>query len=618
MLRGEDIICVSSIDWDFNWQAHQEIMSIFANNENRVLFIENTGVRKPTLRDLSRIKKRIINWRKGFYGIRRERENIYIYSPIVLPFPYSNLAKIINRFLFINIVKKWIRAMNFNNPIIWTFLPNVMTLDLIDHINKKLVIYYCLDNFALLTDNPKKLEKIESSLVKRSDIVFTSSETLSSRWKKVNSNCYAFPVGIPSFLLNTSEANSFSLPDDMKVAKPIIGYIGGIHKWVDLGLIETIAKAKPHWSLVFVGPIQCGISRLKSISNIYFLGKKNYRVLPQYINFFDVCLLPYKPSDFSNVAYPTKLIIYLAMGKPVVAYSTRELKQFGDLIYFADEASSFIRQIEFALDENNSELVKRRVQKAKENIWDDKIEQMSILINDKIDRQRLVKDEKWKEKLQSFYKATRKRLIQIGIVCLLGYLIFFKTPFMWFLAEPLKISQSPRPADTIVVFAGGVGESGQAGQGYEERVGYAVELYKRGYAKYMIFSSGYMYAFKEPLVMKALAVSLGVSEEAIILEHKAKNTYENVMFTEKILADKGWDEILLISSPYHMRRVSLVAKKITRRIKIIYTPIPKSRFYSHGIGPNGEKVWKQINVQQIRGLMHEYLGIVYYWWKGYI
>ena len=43
----------------------------------------------------------------------------------------------------------------------------------------------------------------------------------------------------------------------------------------------------------------------------------------------------------------------------------------------------------------------------------------------------------------------------------------------------------------------------------------AVELYKKGYAQHLIFSSGYMYAFKEPLVMKALAVSLGVPEEAI-------------------------------------------------------------------------------------------------------
>ena len=98
--------------------------------------------------------------------------------------------------------------------------------------------------------------------------------------------------------------------------------------------------------------------------------------------------------------------------------------------------------------------------------------------------------------------------------------------------------------------------------------------------------------------MKALAMSLGVPEEAIILEDKAKNTYENVMFTKEILDSREWDKILLVSSPYHMRRVSLVVKKIAPEIKCIYRPMPESRFYRHGVGPEGKRVWKQIKLQQ--------------------
>ena len=45
MLNGQDILCLSSIDWDFIWQGHQQIMSTLARKGNRVLFIENTGVR---------------------------------------------------------------------------------------------------------------------------------------------------------------------------------------------------------------------------------------------------------------------------------------------------------------------------------------------------------------------------------------------------------------------------------------------------------------------------------------------------------------------------------------------------------------------------------------------
>jgi hypothetical protein len=61
MLKNENIICISSIDWDFIWQGHQEIMSALAKNGNRVLFIENTGVRAPRLKDSSRIRNRVKN-----------------------------------------------------------------------------------------------------------------------------------------------------------------------------------------------------------------------------------------------------------------------------------------------------------------------------------------------------------------------------------------------------------------------------------------------------------------------------------------------------------------------------------------------------------------------------
>ena len=50
MIHNKNIICVSSIDWDFVWQGHQEIMNTFACHGNRVLFIENTGIRAGVIK----------------------------------------------------------------------------------------------------------------------------------------------------------------------------------------------------------------------------------------------------------------------------------------------------------------------------------------------------------------------------------------------------------------------------------------------------------------------------------------------------------------------------------------------------------------------------------------
>ncbi len=91
-LRGHDIVCISSIDWDFIWQGHQHVMSALAAQGNRVLFIENTGVRPPRLGDFHRLRHRLQRWWHSTKGFRQESENLFVYSPLVVPLPYSRPA----------------------------------------------------------------------------------------------------------------------------------------------------------------------------------------------------------------------------------------------------------------------------------------------------------------------------------------------------------------------------------------------------------------------------------------------------------------------------------------------------------------------------------------------
>ena len=85
-----------------------------------------------------------------------------------------------------------------------------------------------------------------------------------------------------------------------------------------------------------------------------------------------------------------------------------------------------------------------------------------------------------------FHKKLKGRIVKYAITLLLIYLIAFKTPILWFVAKPLKMSEPPVKASAIVVFAGGVGESGRPAQGYEERVKRATELYNEGYSNKII------------------------------------------------------------------------------------------------------------------------------------
>jgi uncharacterized SAM-binding protein YcdF (DUF218 family) len=311
------------------------------------------------------------------------------------------------------------------------------------------------------------------------------------------------------------------------------------------------------------------------------------------------------------------------MGKPVISTDLPEIATFNiqnkDLVFVGRTKEEFMDCIEKALNTcQDKELIGQRISSAKKNSWSQRIEQMSDLVEEAIN-QRAKEPLDWKATFIRVYRNWRRRVSRVCLAALLAYLVLFYTPFVWWIAVPLRIAQDPQRADCIVVFAGGVGETGRAGQGYEERVKYAVELYKKGSADKIIFSSGSTYIFEETMIMKAVAISLGVSENSVILEDKAKSTYENVKYAKEILDKYGWDKILLVSSPYHMRRAALVFSKIAGNIKVTYTPIPNNRFYAHpDKDKQGRRIWKRINLQQIKGILHEYFGILYYWHKGYI
>lgn len=614
MLKNQDIVCISSIDWDFIWQGHQEIMSVLAKNGNRVLFIENTGVRSPGIRDIPRIKKRIHDYFLGVKGIRKELDNLYIFSPLVLPFPYSRIARRINKILLSSILQRWMKVMDFADPIVWTFLPTGITLDIIDNLNHKLVVYYCIDSFSVSSSPAKKIRPTEKKLLKKADLVFVTSKALYDYCAQYSNKVSIFAFGVSIGNFEKARLTDSAVPNELKcINKPIVGYVGGIHKWIDQGLVKSLAETSPEYSFVFVGPIQTDISLLQGIKNIYFLGNRDHQELPYLIKNFSVTIIPYLVNAYTKNVYPTKLNEYLAMGKPIVSTDLPEIrifnKRYTDLVYVGRNSDEYRECIELATKEDSQILKERRIKIAHENSWYSRIEQMSRVIKVSVNKKLQDRESSWKENLLVFFRAVNRRFIRIILVLSLVYTLVFFSPLLWFLAAPLKIVEQPQKADAIVVFAGGVGESGKAGQGYEERVRRAVELYEKGYANYVIFSSGYTFVFREPEVMKALAVSLGVPKKNIFLETKASNTYENIRNTTEILNQWDWRSILLVSSPYHMRRASMVFNKYAPQIDVIKSPIEKSQFYARH---------RRVLPVQIRGIFHEYLAILYYYLKGWL
>ena len=611
LLRGHDILCFSSIDWQFIWQGHQEIMSTLAAAGNRVLFVENTGVRRLKFRDLSRVRDRLRNWRRGTKGFREERENLYVYSPIVLPFPYSGVAKRINKWLMVRALRRWMAAIGFRRPLVWTFLPTPLVRDVIRVLDPELTVYYCIDDLASSSSAARPIEQSEISLFREADLVFVTSETLRSR-AAINSNhVHLFPFGV-NFDKFTHALGAAPPQDLSDFRKPIVGYVGGIHKWMDFELLEGLARRLPEVTFVLIGPIQTDVSCLANYPNIHLLGARTHDELPRYIGVFDVGIVPYVLSDYTANVYPTKLNEYLAMGIPVVATDLLEIRRFnrthGDVVAVANDAETFALEITNVQKIVSEDERSRRIAVAEENSWQSRIERMSEVIDESIQRKVTVA-EGWDARLRLLYRVHRRRVTAAIVGIVASFTLVFQTNLPWILAEPLRVSEAPSQADAIVVFAGGVGESGEAGGGYQERVRAAVDLYQAGYAPRMIFSSGYEFAFRETAVMRSLAMSQGVPASAIVLETRASNTYENVVFVNELLEEFDSTTILLVSSPYHMWRALLTWEAQASDIEVVPTPVRESQFYRHARGAS---------LEQLKGLGHEYAAISWYWWKGWL
>jgi len=109
-------------------------------------------------------------------------------------------------------------------------------------------------------------------------------------------------------------------------------------------------------------------------------------------------------------------------------------------------------------------------------------------------------------------------------------------------------------ADAIVVVSGGDTTA---------RTAAGIELYKQGWAEYLVFSGA---AFDKSgpsnaAAMMAQAQDAGVSPSAILIDEEAANTQQNAENTQSIFKERQFNDAILVTSGYHQRRASLEFNK---------------------------------------------------------
>jgi len=391
MITGRDFVYISSIEWNFLWQSHQEIATRLAAAGNRVLYVENMGVRSPRLSEASRVVARLKRWAAGrrSKGIVEVSPNIHVCSPLVFPPFGSGWRRALNRRVFLPVLKKAARDLGFRDPIIWTCLPTDTTTDVIRLFGsaKSLVIYYCVADFQQLTPEVEKLRESENYLLTLSDIVLATCNQLVSSAGQLNPNVHLAPHGVnlQAFPLDGAGATPACPPELAHLPHPIIGYVGGLHRYVDQALLREMALLRPEWSWVFVGVHQVSLEALDGLANVKLLGARSHGELANYIRNFDVCIVPYAHTEATAAVVPSKINEYLAMGKPVVSTDLPAVCEFNQqhrvLSLSPAQPAEFLSAIEQNL-QSGSDVVQtsRRREVAAAADWNLRLESISKII----------------------------------------------------------------------------------------------------------------------------------------------------------------------------------------------------------------------------------------------
>jgi uncharacterized SAM-binding protein YcdF (DUF218 family) len=118
--------------------------------------------------------------------------------------------------------------------------------------------------------------------------------------------------------------------------------------------------------------------------------------------------------------------------------------------------------------------------------------------------------------------------------------------------------------DVVVLLGGVVEDRAQASSGQRsfndnnERLLETFDLLRKGTVHSAIVSGGLVDAIRKEVVeADALAEQLtawGIDPSRIIVEDKARNTYENAKNSEAIVRAHGWHDVLIVTSAFHMQR----------------------------------------------------------------
>ena len=325
------LLCLSHLRWSFVYQRPQHLMTRFARDYN-LLFLE-----EPVATEQS----------QAWLEIRPEDGGVQVLVPR-LPHECGGEA---SARLQRELLDGYLQRLKVDDLILWFYTP--MALAFASHLRARLTVYDCMDELSAFRGAPAALIERERELLLRADLVFTGGYSLYEAKCELHSNSHPFPSSVDVEHFAAARDAQSDPSDQAALGHPRLGFYGVIDERLDLALIDQVARLRPDWQLVLVGPVvKINPTELPRRDNIHYLGAKSYDELPAYLAGWDVAVMPFAMNESTRFISPTKTPEYLAGGRPVVSTPIIDVvRSYGDsgLVRIAADAAEFVAATEAAL-----------------------------------------------------------------------------------------------------------------------------------------------------------------------------------------------------------------------------------------------------------------------------
>jgi len=388
MIKGENIVCISNTTWFGNYaKSTVQILSRLAKHNN-VLFVEYPHTFKDIVATMLGKQKtptaRMLRVKKGLQlidtDVQTKAYNLVIPPGIPVYFlKNENIFNIffgINTFIYKSVLKRTLKKLHFDNPIVITAYNPFYGLSLIGKLNEKAHIYYCYDGVESGFFG-NRIFDFEDKFSKRAKAIITTSDYLNDEKKKINPNSFVVKNGVDFPVFEKYAKKEVYIRERKKV-----GFIGSLDPRFDIETVENAVKVLTNFDFEFTGDMRNQVlkSRLSAYPNVKFFDPIKPNDVPKILATYDVGIIPYIVNEVNKNIYPLKINEYLAVGVPLVMTPFAVLPEFEGIVSISENMADFAKKLEDETRNDTKEKIEQRIKFAATNSWDARTESFSDII----------------------------------------------------------------------------------------------------------------------------------------------------------------------------------------------------------------------------------------------